>query len=604
MSPKTTPETPVRIDSEHAFREKVGLSWRDITLEWKKDQVLDTTEGALTSLREELSSSKNADEKRNTAEAFLRSQEKKEADTTLEWALGKAVWDKISDTLKKAIPVAAVTGMAAGAIALVDAKIAESGIQLPWKASVKNWLKEAMDENTAFLGFLWKALYKMFGWAAMGETSGPAEVGTDEKAQQEQEKKQKAISNGRIKVTIAWLQLFSPVVRSEPSYGENKNNIQQVFTYEEITSRKYSELKSIHDKYSIKNPNGIEKDLGIKPIDGMSPLTMYLALHLIVADERFLWLFHSKKPGTNWKDQPLGELLKIISTDMWSIQSLAKIKDPTELQKMFDESRDFFSFDNNEEKWELSAKLDALREKRKWYKEKITPKVLSDIFIDKWPLTAEIMQQRWYTEKEQEFIKELRIYAENLPTTIMSDPRVNLGLTSINTSFREKPLTSKEVFTLFLMTEGETSFDNLSWFSKFNIYRVLVKTLSDNWRSPTVAGEYKTALIQELLKDSAWINTKLPEDVRMAFSTITWGMRNMITDHLWNTFGQLGGAMKDPAVAAIVVAWVVGFMYIWRIALLSKAALMAVIWTILAMWTLGASAETRKKLEDVKKSLS
>lgn len=144
---------------------------------------------------------------------------------------------------------------------------------------------------------------------------------------------------------------FSPVVNREKElYSDPKHFISHVFTYDQLLSRKYSDLKSIHDKYSEKNPNGIEKDLGIKPIDGMSPLTMYLAIHLIMADERFFGIFQSKKPGTNWKDESFGNILKVISSDIGSIERLSLIKDPTELQKIFDDGLDLLSLEDGVEK--------------------------------------------------------------------------------------------------------------------------------------------------------------------------------------------------------------------------------------------------------------
>ena len=83
MSPKN-PETPVRIETEIDFRQKVGLSGSSISLDWKKDRVIETTEGDLARLRADISGQSSADDKQKAAEAFLRAQEKEEAADTLD----------------------------------------------------------------------------------------------------------------------------------------------------------------------------------------------------------------------------------------------------------------------------------------------------------------------------------------------------------------------------------------------------------------------------------------------------------------------------------------------------------------------------------------
>ena len=79
MSPKN-PETPVRIETEIEFRQKVGLSGSTISLDWKKDRVIETTEGDLARLRADIRGHSSADDKQKAAEAFLRAQEKEEAE--------------------------------------------------------------------------------------------------------------------------------------------------------------------------------------------------------------------------------------------------------------------------------------------------------------------------------------------------------------------------------------------------------------------------------------------------------------------------------------------------------------------------------------------
>lgn len=592
MSPKK-PETPVRIDSEVTFREKVGLSWSPVSLEWKKDQVLETTEGALTKLRDELSGKASADEKKAVAEAFLRSQEQAEAEGDLGDQLTATLWDGLKDKLIKSGVVVGAVAAGTALIQWVDSQLSEStGMKLNLWGKLQAWAaKEYKTTNNAFMKWILEFFIKDKDKAGAESGVKPGNTETQKP------------TDTRIDLTIAGLKKFSPVVsREKELYKDPKHFISHVFTYDQLLSRKYSDLKSIHDKYSSKNPNGIEKDLDIKPIDGMSPLTMYLAIHLIMADERFFEMFQSKKPGTNWKEESFGNVLKVISSDIGSIERLALIKDPTELQKIFDDWLDLLSLEDGVEKWDLANKLSTLRENVAWYKEKVTGRVVKAIFIRWGNITDEIMSKEWFTEKEQTFIKELRLFGSKLPNTLMADPRVDLGA-GISRGFQNKPLELKEVFTLFLMTDWITEFDHLWWFAKFNVYRVLNKSLADHGRVSTIAWDYKATLVQEFIKASAGMSTKLPEDVQVAFDTITWGMKNMILEYIKSIGGQLAGAMKDPKIAAIVVAWVVWVMYIGRVAILSKAVLAWVIGTILTITAIWTVAGTKSTLEWAQKSL-
>ena len=107
MSPKN-PETPVRIENEIEFRQKVGLSGSTISLDWKKDRVIETTEGDLARLRADIRGHSSADDKQKAAEAFLRAQEKEEAADTLD-----RLPDKIGANLLKNPAVLAAVGTVA-----------------------------------------------------------------------------------------------------------------------------------------------------------------------------------------------------------------------------------------------------------------------------------------------------------------------------------------------------------------------------------------------------------------------------------------------------------------------------------------------------------
>lgn len=604
MSTPKTPETPIRIESEGDFRKKVWLSTESIKLEWR-DQVLETTESALSQLKADLDK-KTPDEKRKIAQEFLsrqESEEKKDAMTRLEERFTGKLEESV---LKNPAIIAAATGVAAWVWATAHA--IDTSIQsVAWEKlgimdGIRDWFKNLANDSDGIMKKVWMFFYKMLGGKAWewGDANWP-------KPQVEVTRPNENTKNKLLVDTvIVWLKKFSPVIARETEVykGKEAENISWVLWDEKILSKSYEDLKRIHDKYSAKNPNGIEKDLDIKAIDGLSPLTMYLAIHLIVADEKFLSLFHPNNSWNEWKKLPFAQLLKLISNDMSSVANLSRIKDPSELWKILDDGRDFLHiWDDGEEKWELASRLSAMRETSDEYKWKITWRVIKAIFMQWGNITDDIMTKEGFNDKEKAFIQELKAFSAAIPNSFLNNTKVNLWV-NLKNWFAGKALELKEVFSLFLFTWGSTDFDALSWFSKFNVYRFLVKTLSHNDRSSVLAWEYKNMLIQECIKASSGVSNNLPEDARLTFDVITWWLKNMVWSFLSNMSWQLAGAMKDPKVAALVTGGVVLMLYVGRVAMLSKLVVASVIWTVLAIAALWVSAESRDKLVAAQKSLN
>jgi hypothetical protein len=572
MSSQKKPETPVRIESESTFREKVWLTGSPVTLEWKKDQVLETTEGALTKLRDELSGKESADEKRKTAEEFLRSQEQSEASESIEDKLEKAISSWVTDKLKASGIAVWVAAWATAVVHQLDSQIEKTtGVKVGLKESMREWFKEAMKDNTFFLGFLWKALYHAFGWidqavAAVSSSETPNPV-----VERFEDMKAQKIAKQLFDQANKW--------RPEPL----PSDVLVYFNHPTMLGMSFKSIVEMKKKYD-NDPSGLEKEFKAeKPNTGKFILQ---AMTLVLGNESYFQSFFAQ--DTWWKEKPIKDTL---TRTLPYVNFFSKLK--TEKWEI-----DFsgFSFSKISEwlEWAADHQKELLKNiqlKYAW----CTPKViglLHDVYKDKWVAESLDLGTRNLWEDETKFLREtIPAYGKNLQSFIIG----NFSFWEeklLQSYFQKSPLKQSDVIDFFILSWWSTDPNTLNHFQQAfvcsKVFLLLRGQNNDSLVDGSDAYKYMSAIGGALTSEKSkikmpeWVKTLLKESIDIMLGWIKKWIEEIV-------MMSIGAARNNPLLTAAIVTVIGLVMYFWggavlalgRWALALKAVLTA---TFLAWW--------------------
>jgi hypothetical protein len=575
MTPPKKPETTIRIDSESSFREKVWLSGSPIALEWKKDQVIDTTEWALSKLRDELGGKQSADEKRQAAEAFIQAQEKAEKKDAID-----KLTDKLGDSLLKNPAVLATAGAAATGVGAVvvglDKKAKEiTGEDLGFMDGIRDWLKDAIkNSESGFMKWLYSLLYKAFKFFGDEEADKPNPAKPPKPAAEKP--RESIVDESIIKGTAALLAKVSPILlRKSESYKDQKN-ISTILTMPDILKSNYGDLQSKFQKYSPSKIDGIAKEFWA---GSYKDKEVYDALFLLFADEKlFASLFAPEKGDTSWKKKPVSELFQLMSSDIKIFERMEKAASAAsigEFDKLFgaeDESEGIV-FQGWAFIGDMKEKVEAMMSR---YKDKgLTMKVASDLMLKPGELTRETMLKRWYDEKEISFVEYMKTYSQTVVSLISSD---SYGGSSVGNAdfFKKKPLSLNESFRFFLFSGDAKTLGEMSVFAQYKSYGFVRKAINVRNDNNQLA-KYDTFLLEESKNVVKWKTSKIPEPVQNILRSSIDGIKNVADKWLSDNFSYAWELWKkNPEFFIIAIGMVSILWMMWRVAFASKVA----VWTV------------------------
>lgn len=589
MSPKQT----IEIKSASELLEKVGE--QSLSLKWQEGKVIQATQDALDKLRSDMAGKADA-EKQKLAEAFLRSQEQSEATESLEGKLEQALEAWVSSKLKAVVPVAAVAGGATAVVHALDQKAEElTGQKLGIKETIRDWLKEASEKNTFFLGFLWKALYHAFGGKDNEKMSWDDSKNKDANKNKPNEKIENS-QNSIVKATAVILAKVSPALLWKSELYKDQKNVATILTMPQILDKKYEDLQKVYQKYSRKNVVGISKELNTAHTDK----DVYDTLDLLFADEKmFALLFAPAKWDVSWKQKNISELLLIISKDVKvfdRMEKAAKAASATEFEKLLgsEDESEGIQFEWGNFVGDMKEKVSAMIEK---YKDKwLTMRVASDIMINPDKFTEQIMKERGYTDKEIGFINYLNSYSKSIGQILWLEA-YGWNRSNILNLLGQSSLSLKETFRFFMYSSDAKSLDEMNVFAQYKTYgyiRSIIKSRNDN---KALAG-YDLFLFEESKNIVMNSPSKLPDWVKKMMKQMTSGAESMAKNWLEDNLSYGWELIKkEPKLAVVAIGLVAGTFLLGRVVFAGKVAtvtlltLLASIATTMWLWAIWNNLE-------------
>ena len=593
MSPKN-PETPVRIENEIDFRQKVGLSGSPISLDWKKDRVIETTEGDLARLRADIRGHSSADDKQKAAEAFLRAQEKEEAEGDISDRLTAELWNGVKDKLIKSGVVTGALASGAALAHVASAKIEEStGIKMNLWDKFQSWAREEHKTATGIRKWI------------LGLIAGKGKEETIENPEmwpkpQEGWNLRTSVNETLVKATAVILAKVSPTLLNKSDIYKDQKNISIILTMPQILDMKYGDAEKKFKKFTSDKSIGIGQEFWIK---GYTDTEIYKALYLLFADEKiFSSLFAPKKWDISWKSKSVAELFQVISRDIKvfeRMENAAKAASAWEFQKLLgsEDESEGTHFDGKAFAWDMKDKIDVLMNE---YKDKwLTTRVATDIMMNPDSLNGQAMRERGYTEKEISFIEYLKSYTKTIWGIISSDTYggKDSHMTDILAS---KPMSLKESFRFFLITTNSQSVEEMNVFAQYKLYGYTRSIIKARNNESSLAG-FDSFIFKETKNVITNWPSIVPVWVQNLLKRMTDGAKQMAVNWLEENLSYGWELIKkNPALAIPAIALVAGTFVLGRVVFASKIAgvtalTIGAIAVTLWFWEVGKSLETEGK---------
>ncbi len=175
----------IEIKSESDFRTQSGLP-ENVKIEWKEWHIVNSTPDVLNKLKKDISAQRqDVEEQKKIAEEFIRANDITQQNTVSEAKEKKGALDGLSDKLgssilKNAKVLAAGTWIATGVALMannLDKKFEEStGEKIGLLDSIRDWLKDSMNESDGFMKSVWAFFYKALGGDRDGKKEKTPEV--------------------------------------------------------------------------------------------------------------------------------------------------------------------------------------------------------------------------------------------------------------------------------------------------------------------------------------------------------------------------------------------------------------------------------------------
>lgn len=530
------PKSKIEIRTESDFREKVGLT-EPVSLEWEEGRVVQATQDALDTLKSTMKGKEDT-EKRKLALAFINENEKKEAEKDLGDQMEKVITSWVTDKLKKTGVVAWVVGGATALVHKIDHEVESStGMKIGFKATVRNWLKEAMEENTFFLWGLWKILYHAFGGKSEGETV----TQTDQKPQEN-------ISEKYQKKWLAWAsKIFDKLIRGEKN---PPNSILRSFL---VTPQflKYTpqELARMKEDYK-NNPSGLAKKIGFPEKDGGN-LLQTIELYFSPENQVFLKSVTAKSDNINNTS-----LAETYSKTLKYEQLLEKIREKKLEASMTEVSfKDGVSVTESVKEF-VGDKKEMLEDLRERYAG-FTPNVLRIIHNTYGSLSIEQLDfhtreselSKWGLDGKQwewEFVtKNLPEYAKSLPSLVRSFSFGNPDAQKVLEDHLRSPwLKQKDLIDFFVLSGGHTNFNEMNGYEKAQFTTRIMFMLRDEGSPKAKEAGYKYfyAMIGNVMNTESSIH--MPPEVK-----------NILRDTLWFFYKWIEVALEEVKAAALAFIW-------------------------------------------------
>ena len=601
MSPKN-PETPVRIETEIDFRQKVGLSGSPISLDWKKDRVIETTEGDLARLRADISGQSSADDKQKAAEAFLRAQEKEEAEGDISDRLTAELWNGVKDKLIKSGVVTGALASGAALAHVASAKIEEStGIKMNLWDKFQSWAREEHKTATGIR----KWILGLIAGKGKEESPSTEDAGMKaEKAQQDAESFLSAKSyDVTTKILIYWVarEKFDTALSAAIKWVSDATWwLDDVKKKEEVMSKaiiilsqsdvkklSWSQVEALWEVWLL------EKVGWASPRNKAAVKLIFLMLGNHQAD-RLTKVFHPD----DWKKIPLEKVMATLYKREWhdKIEGLTDRIKGIDLTKISELPKSIFlSFwkdgaGREQIEWLLKGDVDSL--KWQWINIGFIGKIISiQSGTQKIGEFAEYIKKEPLSPAEKVFIEKI-LNKENFLNPLRESLRTRFGFTEwLMELISQKNLSMKDLTEMYILTQWSPDITTMTKWRRALLFTKLQMIFV--WESPAAFWEYMNKLVKEgsarypdALEVWSMVDSVINYSVyKTTFASIQWGEQFLtgLLSVLW---------LKVDSRTALALGGLGGIWgLIWLAIKLSPIWRVASIVALLA-WSLGIAGFT------------